>query len=255
MKLPEVRAVFLAAVCFGFASQTTAAEERSASDMSHREMMRVMGMDDRAAYHRVLVEKLEAQAHDGVTSVGWEGQAYYGGDYDKLGLKTHGSAAGGSDEGEVELLWDHIATRWWSTQIGVRHDWAEAGPSRQWLAAGVQGLAPYFFEIEATAYASENGRTALRLKASYELLLSQRLILQPQFELDAYGKDEPERASKSGLSDFELGLRLRYEIRREFAPYLGIAWERALGNTSDLRRASGGDVSAVAAVAGVRLSF
>jgi copper resistance protein B len=256
MKRTETRVLFLVAVGIGRASLTAAAEEPPTHDMSYREMVRVMGMDDRAPYHRVLVEQLEAKSHAGTTSIGWEAQAYYGGDYDKLGLKTHGSAAnGGSADGEVELLWDRIASRWWSTQLGVRHDWGQGGPSRDWLALGVQGLAPYFFEIEATAYVGEAGRTALRLKASYELLLTQRLILQPQLELEAYGKDEPERASMSGLADLELGLRLRYEIRREFAPYVGVAWERALGNTGNLRRAGGSDISAMSAVAGLRLSF
>jgi copper resistance protein B len=256
MTRTETRAFCFLVVSFGCASLAAAADEPSTEHMSYREMVRVMGMDDRAPYHRVLVEQLEASSHAGAASVGWEAQAYYGGDYDKLGLKTHGSAASGdSADGEVELLWDRVAGRWWSTQLGVRHDWAQRGPSRDWLALGVQGLAPYFFEIEATAYVGEAGRTAFRLKASYELLLTQRLILQPQLELEANGKDEPERASMSGLADFELGLRLRYEIRREFAPYVGVAWERALGNTGDLRRASGSDISAVSAVAGLRLGF
>jgi copper resistance protein B len=89
----------------------------------------------------------------------------------------------------------------------------------------VQGLAPYWFTIEATAYAGDQGRTAARFRAEYELLLTQRLILQPELELNLYGKDDRARDISSGLSDAEVALRLRYEIRREFAPYIGVVWK------------------------------
>jgi copper resistance protein B len=151
-------------------------------------------------------------------------------------------------------LWDRIFSRWWSWQAGVRHDFGN-GPSRNWLALGVQGLAPYWFDIEATAYVGDAGRTAARLQAEYELLFTQRLILQPEFELNAYGKDDPERQIGAGLSDLQLALRLRCEIRREFAPYVGIVWQRSLGKTADLVRAAGEDPSVLQMVAGVRFWF
>ncbi len=116
----------------------------------------------------------------------------------------------------------------------------------------MQGLAPYFFQIEATAYFGDAGRTAARLRAEYELLLTQRTVLQPQLELNAYGKDDPQRDIGAGVSDVQLGLRLRYEIRRECAPYIGIAWFRRLGRTADLVRDAGQDPSVLQLVAGIR---
>jgi len=173
-------------------------------------------------------------------------------DYNKLGFKTEGVQVGNvTEDARAELLWDRIFSRWWSAQAGVRHDFA-AGPSRNWLALGVQGLAPYFFHIEATVYAGDSGRTAARFRAEYELLFTQRVVLQPLFELNAYGKDDPERHIGAGVSDLQLGLRLRYEIRRECAPYVGVAWLRSLGKTADLVREAGEDPSVVQFVAGIR---
>jgi copper resistance protein B len=116
----------------------------------------------------------------------------------------------------------------------------------------VQGLAPYWFEVEATAYVGEQGRTALRLRAEYELLLTQRLILQPEFEANLYGKSDPARDVADGLSDFEFGLRLRYEIRREFAPYVGVVWVRRFGDSGALSMRAGADTELVA---GLRVWF
>ena len=154
----------------------------------------------------------------------------------------------------MEALWDRIATAWWSTRLGLRQDLGE-GSSRSWLAFGVAGLAPGFVELEAMAYVSDGGDTALRLSTEYDLLLTQRLVLQPQLELNAYGHDDPERLIGAGLSDLELGLRLRYEIRREFAPYVGVSWAKKFGETADMVRAAGEEVDEVSLVAGVRLWF
>jgi copper resistance protein B len=119
----------------------------------------------------------------------------------------------------------------------------------------VQGLAPYFFDIEATAYVGDTGRTAARFKARYAALFTQRLILEPEFELNAYGKDDPEGRVMSGFSDLQFALRLRYEIRRELAPYVGVTWVRRLGRTADLARAAGEDASDLQVLAGVRFWF
>jgi copper resistance protein B len=145
-----------------------------------------------------------------------------------------------------------VIARWWSLQTGLRHDFGD-GPSRNWAAFGVAGLAPYFFNIEATAYVGDAGRTAARLRAEYEVLFSQRLILQPEFEVNAYGQDDPERQIGAGISDFQLGLRLRYEIRREIAPYLGVVWVRRTGRTANFARAAGESIGDVWAVLGVRI--
>src|SRR5699024_7834914 len=124
-----------------------------------------------------------------------------------------------------------------------------------WATFGIQGLAPYWFEVQATAYAGPSGRTAARLGVSYELLFTQRLILEPELEANLYGKDDPARGIGSGLSDLEFGLRLRYEIRRRFAPYVGIAWTRRFGASADYARADGKPATDREWVAGLRLWF
>ena len=224
-------------------------------DMSYREMADLMSMDDRGAVGKVLLDQLDWRNAKGADLLSWDATAYYGTDYNKVWLKTEGARASGiTEDARAEVFWDRIFSRWWSSQIGLRHDFGE-GPDRDWLAVGAQGLAPYFFDIEATAYFGDGGRTAARFKTRYELLFSQRLILEPEFELNAYGKDDPERRVMSGLSDLQLALRLRYEIRREFAPYVGVAWIRRLGKTADLFRASGEEASDLQALAGVRFWF
>ena len=217
------------------------------------EMTRMMEMNDAAAIGKLLIDQLEWRQGDGENGPAWDAQAFYGTDYDKLWFKTEGVRVGSTTEdARAELLWDRIFSRWWSLQAGGRHDFGN-GASRDWLALGVAGLAPYFFTIEATAYVGDAGRTAARFRTEYELLFTQRLILQPEFELNAYGKDDPERHIGAGFSELQLGLRLRYEIRREFAPYLGVAWLRSLGKTADLMRDAGEDTSVFQVVAGVRI--
>jgi copper resistance protein B len=222
---------------------------------SSREITRMMEMNDAAAFGKLLVDQLEWRRGDGTEGPAWEAMGWYGTDYDKLWFRTEGVRIGSvTEDARAELLWDRIFSRWWSVQAGVRHDFAN-GPSRNWLALGVQGLAPYFFQIEATAYIGDAGRTAARFRAEYELLFTQRLILQPELEVNAYGKDDPERQVGAGFSDLQLGLRLRYEIRREFAPYLGVAWYRSLGKTAELVSGAGNDPSVLQVLAGVRFWF
>ena len=231
------------------------APDMTMPEMTYREMVRVMEMDDRQPYHSLVLEELEGQRTDHEISAAWDAALYWGNDYDKLAFKSEGEGAEGKvTDARAELAWDRIISRWWSGQLGVRHDWGD-GPERDWAAAGVRGLAPYFFDLEATFYLGEGGRTALRFAVDYDLLLTQRLILQPKAGLNAYGKDDPARGVMSGLSDIELGVRLRYEFRREIAPYVGISWASALGETSDLQRANGADPSQWQVLAGVRIAF
>jgi len=212
-------------------------------------------MDDEARYGRVMLNQAEWRDADAGAAYSLQGQASYGGDYDKLWIKAETDRVDGATEhANAEVLWDRVIARWWSLQTGVRHDFG-AGPSRDWLAFGVAGLAPYWFEVEATAYVGAAGRTALRVRTDYELLLTQRLVLQPEFEANLYGKDDRERGLGSGLSQVELGLRLRYEIKREVAPYVGVEWTRRFGSTADWTEAAGGEGSEVSAVAGVRIWF
>lgn len=223
-------------------------------DMSNERMIELMQMDDNAAHGMVLMDQLEWREIDDEDATAWELQAWYGNDFDKVWLESEGERAGGEEEARVELLWDRVMSRWWSFQGGVRQDLG-AGPSRTWASIGVQGLAPYFFEVDAALYVGEGGRTAARLGAEYEMLITQRLVLQPELEFNLYGKDDTRNGIESGLSDVELGLRLRYEIRREFAPYVGFHWERKFGDTADLTREAGDEVSDLTLVAGLRAWF
>jgi copper resistance protein B len=223
-------------------------------DMSNERMIELMGMDDTAVFTMIMLDQLEWRRIDEGDALAWDAQAWIGGDYNKASLKSEGSRVGGEHESSNELLWDRIVTRWWSFQAGMRHDVLE-GPSRTWAAFGVQGLAPHWWEVDATFYVGEEGRTALGLSAEVDLLLTQRLKLQPELEVSVYGKEDAANAIGSGLSSTGVGLRLRYEIAREFAPYVGAVWKRLYGGTSDLARAQGRDPNEVQFVAGVKVWF
>jgi len=201
------------------------------------------------------VDNLEAVRTRGNTLVPYDLEAWYGRTYDRAVLKAEGDIDGGElAEARTELLWGHAFAAFWDSQLGVRYD-SGAGPNREWLAFGVEGIAPYWFEIEATAYLGEAGQSALRLDASYDLLLTQKLVLQPRIEANIYGKRDVERGLGSGLSDVSAALRVRYEIRRELAPYFGIEWVRKYGETEDLARAAGDDPNDARLVAGLRFWF
>ncbi|QQP97223.1 copper resistance protein B [Lysobacter enzymogenes] len=205
--------------------------------------------------HMIVVNRLEAVDADRGSAQAWEGQAWFGSDTDRLWLRSEGERERGRTESaNLEALYGRAISPWWDVVAGVRHDFRpQRGQS--WAAFGVQGLSPYKFEVSATAYLGERGQTALNLEAEYELLLTNRLILQPLVEVEFYGKDDPRRETGAGLSTAEAGLRLRYEISRKFAPYVGVSWERAFGDTADYRRAHGERVEDTRLVAGVRLWF
>jgi copper resistance protein B len=223
-------------------------------DMSHEQMTELMQMDDNARFVMLQLEQFEWQRVAGEDIVALQANAWYGGDYDKARFEAEGEIAQGDYAGRTALLWDHVVSRWFDLQTGLRQDFG-TGPSRSWLSLGVQGLAPYWFEIEAAAYVGDAGRTALRFSGEYEWLLTQRLILQPEIDVDIYGKDDPANGIGSGLSETEFGLRLRYEVRREFAPYLGVVWRRQYGDTADLHRAEGADPNDLQVIAGLRIWF
>ncbi|MFP7721597.1 copper resistance protein B [Lysobacter sp. A3-1-A15] len=203
----------------------------------------------------VLFNRLEATKGDHGQGQAWEAQGWFGTDLDRLWVRSEGERAEGQVESaDLEVLYGRSVTPWWDVLAGVRHEF-EPGPSRSWAAIGVQGLAPYMFEVSATAYVGESGRTAAQVEVEYEVLFTNRLILQPLVELEFHGQDDPARGIGSGLSRAEAGLRLRYEIRREFAPYIGLVRERAFGGTADYRRAEGEPVDDTLLVAGVRVWF
>lgn len=223
--------------------------------MPYKEMARMMEMDDRSTFGKIMVDRLEWRDADGGSAFEWNADAWYGNDYDKIWLEAEGNRhANETESARTELLWNHTLTRWWNLRSGVRHD-SPGGSSRNWAALGVQGLAPGFIDVEATVYVADQGRAAARFQAERDLLLTQRLILQPELELNAYTQDDPVNRIGSGLSQVEMGLRLRYEPRREFATYIGLAWTHHFGTTASLLRSSGNDSQQWQALAGVRIWF
>lgn len=185
----------------------------------------------------------------------WEGSAWMGGDTQRLWLRTEGEREHGSTAtADLEVLYGRSIGPWWDLVGGVRHDFAP-GTSQNWAAFGVQGMAPYKFEVSATAYLGEQGHSAFVAEVEYELPLTNRLILQPLVELDVRGQDDDARGIGSGLSSVEAGLRLRYEINRRFAPYLGLVHERTFGDTADHRLDEGEATRETRWVAGVRWWF
>ena len=210
---------------------------------------------DEGNFYSVLLDRFErVRTRDNVSGF-YDLQAWYGRDYDRAVVKAEGAVDSNRiEESSTELLWGHSVATYWDTQLGVRHDGGD-GPGRTWMAFGVQGLAPYWFEVDATAYIGEGGRTAANLELVYDLLLTQRLVFQPRLEADWYGKRDRRRDLGDGLAEVKAGVRLRYELKREFAPYLGVEWAQKYGETRDIARSSGVDTSEARFVAGLRFWF
>ncbi len=202
-----------------------------------------------------LVDRLETWDTEEGNALAWETVRWIGTDLDRLWIRSEGESIDGSAESaNIELFYGRAIARWWDGVVGIRHDFGE-GPSQTFAGIGVIGMAPYKFEVEATAYIGDGGQTAASVEVEYDTLLTNRLILQWLVEAEAYGKDDPRRGIASGLSKVEAGLRLRYEVTRRFAPYIGVVHERAFGGTADLLRDSGGHVKDTRVVAGVRIWF
>jgi copper resistance protein B len=188
-------------------------------------------------------------------ALAWRGEIWLGKDRDKALLKTRGEmTSDATEEFELQLLYSRAVARYWDMQLGWRGDFQPV-EKRNWAAIGVQGLAPGFINTELTAFVGSSGRTAARARGAYEMLLTNRLVVEPELEFNWYGKDDPENGIGSGLSNMEMGLRLRYLVRRELAPYIGLNWEKAFGDTRRLIEAQGGDSSDLQVVAGVRFWF
>jgi copper resistance protein B len=207
---------------------------------------------DHHRFRSLRLDHLEAADVDGETVVPFDLEAWLGTTYDRAVLKSEGELASGDlEDARTELHWAHAIAPYWDSELGVRYD-SGAGPNRTWLAAGIAGLAPYRFDLELTAYVGESSRTALRFDVSYDMLMTQRLILEPRLEANFYGQDDVERGLGTGLSDTVLALRLRYEIRRELAPYIGVEWLEEHGGTEELTLAAGGDPGDARFVLGLR---
>ena len=212
---------------------------------------------DAQLFTLVKIDQLEYRQQDGNDLIVWEGQGRIGDDENKLTLKTVGEYVRNADlfeNAEVQLLYQRLISDFFDAQIGIRQD-IKPDPSRTFGVIGINGLAPQWFETDASFFVSHKGDTSLRLEAEYDILFTQRLVLEPSAEINIAFSNDEKTGVGSGLSDVELGLRLRYEIAREFAPYIGINWERKIGKTSDFASEEGEDSNVFSVVAGLRIFF
>jgi copper resistance protein B len=203
----------------------------------------------------LLIAQFEVWDASPGAGLAWDAVAWVGSDINRLWLRTEGEYVDSRlESAELEVLVGRSVAPWWDLLVGVRHDF-KPGQSQDFLAVGVMGLSPYKFETDITLYLGENGQSAARLQFEYETLFTNRLILQPKIEMNFYGKDDPARGIGSGLSDSSLGLRLRYEINRQFAPYIGVSWEKAYGKTADYLQNEEGKSAHLKLLTGVRVWF
>jgi copper resistance protein B len=258
--MSTARILTLIAVLVSFAStaaaQTSVATGEPTSLPGANTAGGVQPVMDQGIFTHVLFNELEGRWNGSNTQFRWEGQGWVGTDLDKLWIKSEGTllSNGTLDDGQHQFLYSRAITTFFDLQGGLRSD-IDSRPTRNWGAFGIQGLAPYFFDLELTGYASNEGHLAAKLEASYDLLLTQRLILQPQIEVNLYSKADPSRLVGAGFSDIDTGLRLRYEIDRKFAPYLGVVYEGKFGQTANFARRAGESTGDVRFAFGVRVWF
>jgi copper resistance protein B len=216
-------------------------------------------INDSQIYSFVLVDQLEYRGNDGEDSFDWDIVSWVGGDYERLWIKSEGDVGleSGNGEGEIQLLYGTLIAPFWDLQVGLRYDqlYGESGRSRGLAVIGVEGLAPYLFEVDAALFISHQGDVSARLTVEYDLFFSQRLVLQPKLETNIAAQRVEEFGIGSGINDLELGLRLRYEFNRQFAPYIGINWNRKFGDTAEFAREEGESDNQVSGVVGIRLLF
>ena len=218
-------------------------------------------VEDSMRFGYLLVDQLEYQMWKGDDTFRWDATGWYGGDYNRLWLKTEGEWRTSGERGgdaQVQALYVRLIAPFWDFQVGLRYDqFSGAGfdRSRGFAVIGLQGLARYRFELEPALFISQDGDVSARLTATYDLLLTQRLILQPRLDFDAAVQSAKKFGVGEGVNSLGLGLRLRYEITREFAPYIGVQWLREFGKTADISRRGGGRADDIAVVFGVRLWF
>ena len=238
-------------------SFVTPAEGQSASPNSHVTSS-IPGIKPLEMGHQlfghVLVDQLEDRTNGADHEFRWDGEGWFGTDMNRLWIKSEGVANKGSvSDGDQEFLYDRPIPRlrYFDAQVGVRED-LDSGPSRTWAAIGIEGLAPYLFEFAPTLYIRNGGNVAGRINASYQLLFTQRLIAEPEAELNFYNKDDRARGTGSGLSEIDTGIRLRYEFSRKFAPYIGFAYNGKYGDTATFARQGGESTSDPRFVFGIR---
>lgn len=212
-------------------------------------------MDD-AIQTLFMVDQLEYRATDGTDDIAWDVNGWIGTDDHKLAFKIEGEkpVEGKLEKAEFQLLYQRPVSDFFDAQAGIRHD-IRPNPDRTYGVLGVTGLAPYFIETDVSLFVGEKGDVFARLEAEYDILLTQKLILQPAAELNLGFTEDAAIHVGRGVSDIQLGLRLRYEIERELAPYLGVHWERKFGKTADFAREDGEAVDSLSLVAGLRFWF
>jgi len=208
-------------------------------------------MDD-AIHSFVLLDRVEWQHTSGADGPSWDAKGWVGGDRNRFWFRAEGEGDHGRvGEAEVHALYARAITRWWDLVAGIRQD-LRPGSAQTWAAVGIQGVAPEWFDVEATVYVGASGRTQFRFETEYELLVTNRLKLQPLVEVNAYGKADASRGIGAGLGTTEVGLRLRYEVRREFAPYVGVTWNRRYFGTADFATAAGESAGGARLTVGLR---
>jgi copper resistance protein B len=217
---------------------------------------RLRAEEGASMHYLFLADRFEAAFGDGDERYAWDLQGRYGGDIHRLWLKTEGEGEPGGrvDDAEIQALYSRAISPFFDARFGIRYD-VRPDPDRSYLVAGIQGLMPFVFEADASLFLSDRGDLSGRVETEYDLRITQRLVLQPRIEIAFAAQAAPELLLGSGLNSVEAGMRLRYEIRREIAPYAGIAWERKLGDTADFVRASGGDGRSLQLVLGARFWF
>ncbi|MEQ8818443.1 MAG: copper resistance protein B [Thalassobaculum sp.] len=215
-------------------------------------------MLDDAMFTSVRLDRLEYRVGDGSNVAAWDAEAWIGGDYWKLALESEGEYAtrpGTFETLENQLVVRRLVSDFFDAKAGIRVD-TPAGPDRVYGVIGFQGLAPQWLEVEGDLFLSQKGDLSSRFSAEYDILLTNRLILQPVAEINMAFSDDREIGQGQGITDVEAGLRLSYDlVDRTVAPYIGVHWERKLGETARIARDEGDDTDAVRAVAGVRLLF
>lgn len=204
---------------------------------------------------KVIIDQLETRITDGDNPLILEAQAWIGKDLNKFVIKADIEQVNGEvEELELQALYSKAVDPYWDFQIGVRQD-QKPLPSKNWLAISFQGVAPYWFEIDTSLFIGESSQVGLRFTAEYEWMITQRLVLSPEFGFNIHAKDDEAAGIGSGLSDTQLGIRLRYEVKREFAPYIGLNWNRKYGNTAKFAIAEGEKEDDTQVVLGIRAWF
>jgi copper resistance protein B len=211
-------------------------------------------MENHIFLHAML-DQFEGRTNSQSTAFRWDGEAWTGTDMNRLWIKSEGLIDNSTvSDGDHEALYDRPIPhmRYFDAQAGVRAD-LDSGPTRIWAALGIEGLSPYSFELAPTLYISDGGHIGGRIEGFKDLLITQRLIVQPQAELNFYSKDDPGRKLGSGLSDIDSGIRLRYEINRKFAPYIGYVYRGEYGDSATYAHQAGEPSSSSTFVFGLRM--